>query len=318
MAEYGFEQKSFQNTSMKVYFVIVFLIMILVWAMALSPDQGGIGPSAMNPKFRIDFVNVGQGDSILIRTPRGRAYLVDGGMNVTTTQAVREKRELIQNYLRTKRIRRLDGIVVTHNHNDHLGGIASVLKMIKVDRIWDSGSVSNTQTYKDYAELCSKKRIPRATAKAGDVLDWGSELFVTVLHPESVSKSQEFSETNNMSVTLLVKYGKVSVLLCGDIETEAEEEIARYGEAIHAQVVKIPHHGSDTSINPRFWNLVKPDKGIIMVGRDNPFGHPKIEALELYRKMKIVLERTDENGTISLLVGGETETDYTVEVDRNL
>ncbi|OQA09363.1 MAG: ComEC family competence protein [bacterium ADurb.Bin374] len=318
MKDYGFEQTSFKSTAMKVWFVVVFLIMVSVWAMVLSPDHGGIGPSAMNPKLRIDFVNVGQGDAILVRTPRGRVYLIDGGMNVSSTQAARENRDLIQNYLRTKRIRRLDGVVVTHNHNDHLGGIIPVLKLLKVDRIWDCGSVSNTQTYKEYAELCEKKRIPRMTAKAGDVLDWGSELFVTVLHPESVSKSQEFSDQNNMSVTLLVRYGKVTTLLCGDIEIAAEEEVARYGDEIRAQVVKIPHHGSDTSINKRFWNFVKPVLGIIQVGRDNPFGHPKPEALDLYRTMRIDLKRTDVNGTVRLLVGGETERDYTVEVDRNL
>lgn len=318
MTEYGFEQTSFQGTSKKVTFVIVFLIMISIWAMVLSPDHGGIGPSAMNPRLRIDFANVGQGDAILVRTPRGRAYLIDGGMNVSSTQAVRESRELIQNYLRMKRIRHLDGIVVTHNHNDHLGGIIPVIRLIKVDRIWDCGSVSNTQTYKEYADICEKKRIPRMTAKAGDVLDWGSELFVTVLHPEAISKSQEFSEMNNMSVTLLIKYGKVTTLLCGDIETEAEEEVARYGDAIHAQVVKIPHHGSDTSINKRFWEYVAPETGIIQVGRDNPFGHPKIEALDLYRKKNIALKRTDVNGSVRLLVGGEHERDYAVEVDRNL
>ncbi|HOY65393.1 MAG TPA: ComEC/Rec2 family competence protein [Candidatus Ozemobacteraceae bacterium] len=318
MTEYGFEQNSFQSTRIKVAFVTVFLVMISIWAMVLSPDHGGIGPAAMHEKLRMDFVNVGQGDAILIRTPRGRTYLVDGGMNVPSMQATRENRELIQNYLRSKRIRRLDGIVVTHHHNDHLGGINPVLKLIKTDRIWDCGSPANSQTYKEYVDLCEKKRIPRESAKAGDELDWGSELHVSVLHPEAVSKSQGFSDMNNMSVTLLIKYGNVSILLCGDIETEAEQEVARYGASIRAQIVKIPHHGSDTSIDKTFWNLVKPKTGIIQVGRDNPFGHPKIEATDLYRKLGTDLKRTDVNGTVRLEVGGENENDYALEVDRNL
>ncbi len=318
MAEYGFEQKSFQSTKIKAAFIAGFLLMVGIWAMVLSPDHGGLGPSSMNAKLRIDFVNVGQGDAILVRTPRGRSYLIDGGMNVPSTQANRENRDLVQNYLRTKRLRRLDGIVVTHNHNDHLGGIIPVLRLFRVDRIWDCGSPSNTQTYKEYADLCEKKRIPREPAKAGDVLDWGPDLFVMVLHPAAVNKSQEFSEMNNMSVTLLVRYGKVTTLLCGDIETAAEQEVARYGDALKAQIVKIPHHGSDTSINTYFWNFVKPLTGIIQVGRDNPFGHPKIEALDLYRKLNVDLKRTDTNGSVRLEVGGENERDYSIEVDRNL
>jgi competence protein ComEC len=259
MADYGFEQRSFQSTAHRFLFIVLFLVCIGVWAVFLSPDLAGLLPPAFHRELLLDFINVGQGDAILVRTPRGRAYLIDAGTNVPLAQARSEGRELVHHYLRREGITRLDGVVVTHPHNDHLGGIPPVLKLLRVDRVWECGSKIDTVTYQDYVSLCQQKRIPRQSVQAGDLLDWGDELFVQVLHPVEVVNSEEYSDLNNMSVTLLMRYGKVTVLLTGDIEEKVEMELTRYGPGLKAQVIKVPHHGSETSLYKPFLELVAPE-----------------------------------------------------------
>ncbi|GAB4279881.1 MAG: hypothetical protein Kow0029_24030 [Candidatus Rifleibacteriota bacterium] len=290
----------------------------MVWAVFLSDDLGGLVQTNLNKDLRLDFVNVGQGDAILVRTPMGKTYLVDAGMNVTLAEARKENRELIQNYLRNLGITRLDGIVITHWHNDHLGGIIPLLRLYDVPQIWECPTDFETDLFRKYEELCSKKRIRRISTKAGDVLEWGNELFVQVLHPDNKSRTHEYSDMNNMSIVLLLRYGKVQTILAGDIEEEGEREVVKYGPAIKSQILKIPHHGSDTSIYSLFIKRVAPEVGIIQVGRNNPFKHPSDKTLLAYGTIGTKIYRTDRHGNIRLFIGGKDEKDYRFEVDRRL
>jgi beta-lactamase superfamily II metal-dependent hydrolase len=318
MVKYGFEQKSFQSKSTNFVFFILLVAALFVWAILLSPDLGGLVEVNYSKNLRVDFVNVGQGDAILIRTPKGKTYLIDGGASMPLAEAKRQKRELIQHYLRDKGITKLDGIVITHWHNDHLGGVVSVLRLFKVDKIWECGSKFETEVFKKYEKWCQKRRVQRLTARAGDVLEWGNELFVQVLHPQKVINSSEFSDTNNMSVTLLVRYGKFQALLCGDIEEDAEREILKYGKGLKSQVIKVPHHGSDTSDFFPFLKTVAPEVAVVHVGRKNPFKHPKKRAIDRYYAVGSKIYRTDKHGNIRLIVGGKDNKDFRFEVDRRL
>jgi beta-lactamase superfamily II metal-dependent hydrolase len=318
MTSYGFEQKSFQSRKVNFVFIILLIAVIFVWAIVVSKDLGGLVRVDYHPELRMDFINVGQGDAILLRTPEGRNYLIDGGTNVVLADARRENRELVQNYLRDKGITRLDGIVVTHWHNDHLGGIIPVLRLYDVPQIWEPPGAAPTDAFKKYEEICKQKRIRRTTTRAGDILEWGNELFVQVLHPEKAPDSHSYSDTNNLSIVLLIRYGKVSSLLAGDIEEEPEREILKYGEGIKSQILKIPHHGSDTSVYKRFLQVVAPEAGILMVGNNNKFGHPSDKAMLAYSLLGTKLYRTDRHGNIRLFIGGKDEKDYRIEVDRRL
>jgi competence protein ComEC len=317
MPEFGFEQKSFQNNGVRFLFVTAFLVVLTAWVIALSPDLGGFIGTPLAPELRVDFINVGQGDAILLRTPAGRTFLVDGGVNVSAAQARQTNRDLVQNYLRQQRITRLDGVVVTHPHNDHLGGINPVLRLFTVDKVWECGSKFNTETFKEFEALCTQRRIPRLTPKAGEVLDWGDELFVQVLHPDEVTQSEGFSDLNNASIVLLIRYGKVQFMLTGDIEEDAQSEVAAFGEGIRSPIIKVPHHGSDTSIHRGFLALTGPKYGVIQVGRDNPFRHPKPAMLSLYQTLGIQVYRNDYHCTVRLRIGGRAPDDFRFEVDRN-
>lgn len=316
MNKYGFEQKSFQSKKTNFVFFILLICVIFVWALLLSPDHGGLVKANLSTDLRVDFINVGQGDAVLIRTPYGKAFLIDAGTNIAATDARREGRELVPNYLRNLGISRLDGVVITHWHNDHLGGLLPVLRLFEVDKIWETAAKHNTETYEEYETICSKKRIRRISVRAGDVLDWGNELFVQVLNPEKPVSSNEYSDVNNMSIALLLRYGQVQVFFAGDIEEDAEREIMKYGEAISSQIIKVPHHGSDTSDYMKFLEKVSPEVGVIMVGRNNPFKHPSTRALDHYERVGTKLYRTDRHGNIRLFIGGKDENDYRIEVDQ--
>lgn len=318
MSNYGFEQKSFQSRKTNFVFFLLLIAVLFVWAVFLSKDLGGLVQTNLNPELRVDFVNVGQGDAIIVRTPGGKTFLIDGGTGVTMADARREKRELIQNYLRDLGIKRLDGMVVTHWHNDHLGGIVPVLRLYDVPKIWECPTDFETDAFKKYEELCTKKRIRRISTKAGDVLEWGNELFVQVLHPDTKSRSHGYSDMNNMSVVLLIRYGKVQTILAGDVEDESEREVLKYGPQLKSQIIKIPHHGSDTSDYSPFLKAISPEVGILLVGRNNPFKHPSEKAMLAYGSIGTKIYRSDRHGNIRLSIGGRDEKDYRIEVDRRL
>lgn len=318
MGKFGFEQKSFQSKKTNIVFFILLIAVIFVWALLISPDHGGLASVDLSQQLRLDFVNVGQGHAVLIRTPMGQAYLVDGGTNIPYSQARRENRELIQSYLRDLGVRKLDGVVVTHWHNDHLGGINQVLEMYKVDKIWEIPTDFDTEAYRKYEEITARRRVRRITARAGDVLEWGNELFVQVLHPDSGSRGHSFSDQNNMSIVLAIRYGKVQVLLTGDIEQEAQREVVKYGSGLNSQVMQIPHHGANTSDFMPFIEEVSPQVGVIQVGRNNPFNHPSDSILLAYSQLNTNLYRTDRHGNVRLLIGGKTPDDYRFDVDRRL
>lgn len=316
MSRFGYEQKSFQSKKTNFVFAALLVLVFFVWALLLSPDHGGLVNTHITTELSVDFINVGQGDAILIRTPMGKNYLVDGGANVPVTEARREGRELIHNYLRSHGIGHLDGVIITHWHNDHLSGLLPVLRLYEVDMVYEPPGSFDTEAYKDFEAICSKNHIKRVTTRAGDVLEWGNELFVQVLHPENPLSGKEYSDVNNLSIVLLIRYGKVQMMLAGDIEEDAEREIMKYGEAIKSQILKVPHHGADTSDYFKFLKTVSPEVGVIMVGANNAFRHPSPRTLSSYERIATKLYRTDRHGNIRLLVGGKDARDYRFELDQ--
>jgi len=317
MTKYGYEQKSFQSKKTNFVFAALLIMVFFIWALLLSPDHGGLVTINLNPELRIDFINVGQGDAILVRTPMGKNYLIDGGSNVPIAEARRDGRELTHNYLRSLGIDRLDGVVITHWHNDHLGGLLPVLRLFDVGVVYEPPGAFETEAYKDFDSICSRQRIRRVTTKAGDVLEWGNELFVQALHPEKPLDSKDFSDVNNLSIVLMLRYGKVQLLFAGDIEEDAEREVMKYGDTIKSQILKVPHHGADTSDYFNFLQMVEPEIGVIMVGKNNPFRHPSIRTLSNYERLGTKLYRTDRQGNILLSVGGKDEKDFRFELDQS-
>lgn len=252
----------------------------------------------------VTFIDVGQGDSILIETPSGKTMLVDGGERSAGDKVVRALRE--------KGIGRVNVMVSTHPHADHIGGLIKVLEKLPVDSVYDSAKPHSSKTYEDYLTLIYEKDIPFYTARSGEEIVLDDSVKVTVLWPPDTDAGNPFHieklSVNDASVVLRVEFGNSVLLLTGDVEAIVENELIRGGSALKAQVLEIAHHGSITSSTDDFLNKVKPEIAVICVGAGNRYGHPHKEVIKslIYAGAEIL--RTDIHGTCVLESDGMTWT----------
>ena len=315
MKSFGLRDRPFESQDTRTILAILIVLNIIVYLALISKNHLGLTESNLNTDLRIDFVNVGQGDCCVIRTPKGRTFVVDGGTNVSESDAKKQGRELIYKYLKKIGVDEIDGIVVTHWHIDDFSGLIPVLKNFKVNRVYETPIGFINEFYSDFDEACKKNEIKRITVRAGNKLEWGDEIFVQVLNPEDVYGSANHSEINNDSIVLLIRYGKVQLLLCADIQEDAEREVLKYNEGIKSQIIKVPDQGAKRSLYKHFFKMVGASDGIISVGANNKFNYPSDDALDYFEELGMKIYRTDKNGNIHLTIGGKDEKDYTIKVD---
>ena len=235
----------------------------------------------------VTFVDVGQGDSAVIELPDKKTIVIDTGRTGKETAA----------YLRYLGIRDIDALVLTHSHPDHSGGMEYIMRKFGVKELWDNGRIV-------YPAELPVKTVHRRLER-GDIVE-AAGYKITVLHPykEFYTLSEDtYSEENSSSLVLKVAGGKKSFLLAGDIEEEAEEDIAYLKEWLASDVIKIPHHGSRTSAEDDFLEETSPSVAVISVGRDNSFGHPSPEVLQKLEGKRIF--RTDQDGAVKITEKGE-------------
>jgi beta-lactamase superfamily II metal-dependent hydrolase len=249
------------------------------------------------------------GDAMLVLTPDGRSYLVDGGEKGSDPPWDCGETRVLP-LLDSLGITHLDGIVATHPHSDHIGGLLAVLENVEVDVVWDSGwPYSASSLYEQFLEAVEESGAAYVVPRRGDAIDWGPELEVTVLHPED---PLDPSNMNNASLVLLVSYQDVSFLLAGDLETEGGEDgilddlASGDIESVSAQVLKVGHHGSYTSTSTQWLAAVSPLWAAIEVGAGNPYGHPHGEVLSRLYGRDIDVFRTDLLGTFFISTDGDS------------
>ncbi|MDP4118510.1 MAG: ComEC/Rec2 family competence protein, partial [Bacillota bacterium] len=243
--------------------------------------------------MKVHFLDVGQGDSIFIQLPNGKTMLIDGGNLENGTQIV--------NYLKNNGVKRLDYLIATHPHADHIGGLEKVVREIGAENYYMPKVSSNTDTFKRFLQAVSDSGKTINTAKAGVVVFDGENLKGEFVAPNS----QEYSDLNNYSAVLLLTYDKKRFLFAGDAQAKSENEIKTN---ISADVLKVGHHGSDTSTTEKFLQKVKPTYAIISVGKDNEYGFPKDETLSRLKRYGCKVYRTDESGTIVVSTNGKVVT----------
>jgi len=259
---------------------------ILLWlALFILPDG----------RLHISFLDVGQGDSILIESPSGHQILVDGGPSPVAVTFALGKRLPFWD-------RSLDLVVLTHPQDDHLAGLIGVLERYQVGLLLDSGEECASEACQRLWELVEAKEIPCRKAEAGMQMGLGDGVRVEVFHPARELLRGTGSDVNNNSVVLRVTMGRASLLLTGDIGEEGERALLASGKPLGSLVLKAPHHGSATSLTPPFLREVSPQLVIIPVGENN-FGHPSPETLA--KLSGLATMRTDEEGTIEVVTDGE-------------
>ena len=257
-----------------------------------TPAKPPTNTSSPTGDLQVHFIDVGQGDSILIRTPSGASMLIDGGD--TDTGVVQ--------YLKSNGITRLDIVVATHPHADHIGGLVQVLKAIPVAKVVTNGQPTTTKTYENFLDTIAAGKSAYVEVKRGDTINLDGLVF-TVLSPANVLGN----DLNNNSIVLRLVYGKVSFLFEGDAQADAEASmLASSVSPATATILKVGHHGSRTSSTPAFLALVKPAVAIYSAGKGNVYGHPHPETLAALATVGATVYGTDVNGTVIVTTDGNT------------
>jgi DNA internalization-related competence protein ComEC/Rec2 len=279
--------------------IIVFILSLFLSGCASrNPSQQVISTPTQTPLtvptnlLKVHFIDVGQGDAILIQTPAGQNMLVDAGEN--------DQGDVVVNYLIAQGVKELDIVVGTHPHSDHIGGLDTVINHFPVKYIYMPKATNNTESFRDVLTAVKNKGLKISTAKAGVVLPLEG---VDCRFIAPVKDSYE--ELNNYSGVIRLDYGSQSFLLTGDAGTESEAQMLSSGIAIKSTVLKVGHHGSSTSTSTKFLKAVAPQYAVIMVGRDNPYNHPHNQTLTKLTETGIKIYRTDQNGTIVFTTDGK-------------
>jgi competence protein ComEC len=244
------------------------------------------------------FLNVGQGDSILIEGPTGIQLLVDGGPDAS---ALRELGKRLPFWDRT-----IDAVVATHPDADHIGGLADILNRYEVKNIIESGVLNDTRAWQNFVTAANTEVAHGAVhtlARQGQRIQLGGGAYADVLYPDhDVSKVKD---TNSGSVVLHVVYGKTSFMLTGDLPTAQEQELfLQYGYGLHSDVLKAGHHGSRTSSSADFVQSVGPTYAVFSRGCNNKYGHPHQEVVDLFAQLKIRTFDTCEEGSVTFSSNG--------------
>lgn len=264
----------------------------------LVPEFAG-SENQMRPtgELRVHVIDVGQGDAILVQAPTGETMLIDGG------ERSKEVETKLLGYLRAQGVKQINVMVATHPHSDHIGGLSAVLRELPVGLVCDSGKVSTSNTYRTFIDLIDKKKIPYYLARRGNFIHLASGVDVEILNP---TNNVDKVEMNNASVVLRVTYYKVSFLLTGDAETDVEMELVKEGAKLGAQVLKVGHHGSNTSTSTTFLGRVNPQYALVSVGEDNSYGHPAASTMKKLEGRGVRTYLTKDHGDIVVTTNGET------------
>lgn len=239
--------------------------------------------------IQLHFFDVGQGDAALITTPANQNVLIDGGPNDVVVSK-------LDKYLPFYH-RRLDAIILTHPHADHLEGLLKVLDKYEVKKIYFTGVIHTTPEYLEFLESMKHKTIEAKSIVAGDEIDFGEEIKLEFLYPLRDLSEQRVDNLNNSSIVNKLIWGKQKVLFLGDLELEGQAELIAQNFDISAALVKISHHGSKNGTESNFIAKVSPKYAIISVGKDNKFGHPGTSTLNILKN--ITTFRTDYDGDIN-------------------
>ncbi len=262
--------------------------------------------SADTAALEVYLIDVGQADSIFLRSPKGKTMLIDSGEA--------QNFEDVSAFLEEQDVTKLDVVVATHPHNDHIGSMYKIINAYDIGKFYMPAVTHTTATYEKMLDALADKNItPRiACAKPNAKIAWGDgSVTARIVSPfEGIEYGM-----NDWSIVLHVSFGETSILLTADAEIHAESVMLANLSAkeLDADVLKLGHHGSSTSSMEAFLDAVSPEIAVISVGKDNDYDHPHDETLKRLKKRDIDVYRTDKNGTISLILDGK---DVTVSTQR--
>jgi competence protein ComEC len=263
--------------------------------------------------LRVTAIDVGQADALLVQTPRGHAYLVDAGGRLergpglggdSTAEDIGTR--IVAPFLIRAGIHHVDGVLLSHPHGDHAGGIAPVLRMLGANGFADSGQSYPGHAYHDALDVAREEHIPMLEPRGGDVWHTDDGVTFRFYGPTLPYITGSRSDINSNSLVFRLEYGKFRMLFMGDAGRESEERLLDDGDDLRADVLKVGHHGSAYGTTQEFLHAVAPRDAIISVGRNNLFGHPAPSTIAALRDDGVAIYRTDCDGAVSVESDGRT------------
>lgn len=255
--------------------------------------------------LRIYFVDVGQGDCTLIRTPHNKTVIIDGGGSEKDDGFDVGEKTLLP-YLLDRRIKKIDYMMISHFDSDHIGGLLYILENISVDNVIISKQGKKSANYNYFKNIIKGKKINVIMVKEGDRVHVDKNIYFDILFPEDTLINSNI--LNNNSIVAKLHYNKVSMIFTGDIESIAEKQIInKYvcTKKLKTTILKVAHHGSKSSSIQSILNLMQPEIALIGVGSKNTFGHPNSGVLERLKNMETKIYRTDNNGEIEIEINSK-------------
>ncbi|RIU88788.1 ComEC/Rec2 family competence protein [Oceanobacillus picturae] len=268
--------------------LITILLLFAYFILLSLPVSAEVKPGLL----KVHFLDVGQGDSILMNTPSGKNILIDGGPPGSGKKIIA--------YLKEKQINRIDLLITTHPDIDHIGGLPQVLKKVKVKQVVDSGKLHTTRTYAKYIQQIIKHDIPVRLAEKNELLRIDPLLTIRILNTYGNSKNN-----NQSSIALKVTYDDIDLLLMSDVEMKQEKEFLKSYD-VNAEIIKVAHHGSNTSSSLDFLKAVSPETAILTYSIENDYGHPVDRVIRNLYKVKSDIYSTAVFGDLEIRSDGKS------------
>ena len=282
-----------QSSSVRTALLLVLLILgVVAW---LVPQLSRVS-DGRQPYLTVTFLNIGQGDSILIETPDGVQALIDGGAD---TAILRELPAALPWFDRT-----LDLVLGTHSDKDHIGGLVDVLKRYTISTVVTTENTGETTTASAYHKALTVEGAEVHMARAGQVYQLGASTTLAVFSPAG---DPSMLETNTASIVTQLRYGAIEFMLTGDAPIGIEQYlVTAYGAQLESEVLKLGHHGSKTSTSDEFFEAVSPQYAVVSAGKGNRYGHPAPEVVARIAAHDIPLLSTIDSGRITFATDGVT------------
>jgi len=285
------ELKNTRGKKTKIQWGIVLTLCflnLLIGSIVFRADRQG--------QLTVAFLDVGQGDAIFIEAPNGNQVLIDGGPSGGAV--LRALSQVMPFWDRS-----IDLVLATHPDQDHIGGFPAVLQRMNVDNVLTTENTSTTGAYEAFENIMKEKQTHHILARAGERITLDQGVVLEILFPD---RNTAGWETNTSSIVARLSYGNESFLFTGDLPQEVEKYVVgKEGALLHANVLKLGHHGSRTSSSRIFLSAVNPDYAVISAGKDNKYGHPHQEVIDLLSEFKIPTVSTIDHGTIIFKTNGE-------------
>jgi competence protein ComEC len=288
----GVTKKAQQSIFLSRPFKLILTLILVTGILSSSAIR-----SVPDDNLHISFLDIGQGDAILIQKGNTQV-LVDGGPGAQAVNlALSEKMPFWD--------RTIELVILTHPHDDHLNGLVEVLKRYRVEHVLTTETGSYLPVYDEWQRFIDEKNISYTLARTGQQIDIDG-VIIDVLNPQTTCFEGTGTDVDNNSIVLNIAFGEISFLLTGDMGKYAELELIKDRLITESTVLKVGHHGSRSSTSPEFMNVCNPQIAVISVGEDNEYGHPDTEVIE--RLIEMVgennLYRTDRNGTLEFITDG--------------